>query len=104
MRAQSSLVFHLRRVDGNLRTSGLRSSDNPTFVRGISGYSRRPFVQGARRVRPQTRNWLTATLAISLLAILAAALVSLAGQRAPDPFLPRPSTFFIDASATRPFR
>src|SRR5438094_8521904 len=101
MRAQASLVFHLRRVDGNLRTSGLRSSDNPTFVRGVSGYSRRPIVQGARRVRPQTRNWLTATLAISLLVILAAALGSLTGQRNPDPFLRRPSAFFTDESGAR---
>ena len=52
-------------------------------------------------MRPQTRNWLTATLAISLLVILAAVLGSLTGQRNPDPFLRRPSTFFTDESGAR---
>jgi hypothetical protein len=52
-------------------------------------------------MRAQTRNWLTATLVIGFLVLLAMILGSLAVQRSADPFLRRPSTFFTDASGAR---
>jgi hypothetical protein len=49
----------------------------------------------------QTRNWITAILAVSLLAVLAAVLGALSVPRSPDPLLKRPSTFFTDESGAR---
>jgi len=49
----------------------------------------------------QTRNWITAILAVSLLVVLAAVLGALSVPRSPDPFLKRPSTFFTDENGAR---
>jgi hypothetical protein len=52
-------------------------------------------------MRSQMRNWLTATLAIGFLIVLAAILGSLTAQRRADYYLQRPSSFFTDASGAR---
>ncbi|MGH7844860.1 MAG: DUF4350 domain-containing protein [Candidatus Binatia bacterium] len=49
----------------------------------------------------QTRNWITAIFAVSLLVALAAILGALSVPRSPDPRLKRPSTFFTDESGAR---
>ncbi len=56
---------------------------------------------GALGVSRQTRNWISAILAVGLLIVFAAILGALSGQRSADPFLHRPSTFFTDASGAR---
>src|SRR5918996_4013106 len=101
MCAQPSVVFHVRRVDGNVRTIDLRPSDSATTVRRVSGCSREPVLQGTRGMRAQAGNWLTATFVVGFLILLATILGSLAGQRSADPFLRRPSTFFTDPSGAR---
>ena len=49
----------------------------------------------------QTRNWISAILATSLLIVLALALAPFAVHRSADPYFERPSTFFTDPSGAR---
>ena len=49
----------------------------------------------------RARSWITATLAVALLLVLAAILGALSGPRSADPFFQRTSTFFTDGSGAR---